>query len=136
LATIAGLGTISGSSDIVRFVQGGVVKTFHCAPTGLPMTINRIIAGALSLVLLVLLGWAVFAGVGDIRTWVMLGFGAVLGLLYTVIGRVPDWIVNYSGGSITDDDDPSNISPRVYLPILFGVIVVAVTTMVLVLRVL
>ena len=28
LATRAGLGTISGSSEIVRFVQGGVVKTF------------------------------------------------------------------------------------------------------------
>ena len=29
LATIAGLGTISRNSDIVRFVQGGVVKTFR-----------------------------------------------------------------------------------------------------------
>ena len=29
LATRAGLGTISGSSGIVRFVQGGVVKTFR-----------------------------------------------------------------------------------------------------------
>ena len=29
LATLAGLGTISHSSDIVRFVQGGVVKTFR-----------------------------------------------------------------------------------------------------------
>ena len=31
LATVAGLGTISCSSDIVRFVQGGVVKIFRCA---------------------------------------------------------------------------------------------------------
>ena len=31
LATLAGFGTISRSSDIVRFVQGGVVKTFRCA---------------------------------------------------------------------------------------------------------
>ena len=30
LATTAGLGTISRSSSIVRFVQGGVVKTFRC----------------------------------------------------------------------------------------------------------
>ena len=29
LATLAGLGTISSSSDIVRFVYGGVVKTFR-----------------------------------------------------------------------------------------------------------
>ena len=31
LATRAGLGTISRSSDVARFVQGGVVKTFRCA---------------------------------------------------------------------------------------------------------
>ena len=31
LATLAGLGTISDNSDIARFVQGGVVKTFRCA---------------------------------------------------------------------------------------------------------
>ena len=30
LATRVGLGTISCSSDAVRFVQGGVVKTFRC----------------------------------------------------------------------------------------------------------
>ena len=29
LATLAGLGTIPRSSGIVRFVQGGVVKTFR-----------------------------------------------------------------------------------------------------------
>ncbi|MEO9933791.1 hypothetical protein [Rhodopirellula bahusiensis] len=33
LATRAGLGAISDSSCIVRFVQGGVVKTFRCAAT-------------------------------------------------------------------------------------------------------
>ena len=32
LATGHGLGTISRSSDIARFVQGGVVKTFRCPP--------------------------------------------------------------------------------------------------------
>ena len=31
LATGAGFGTISRSSGVVRFVQGGVVKTFRCA---------------------------------------------------------------------------------------------------------
>ena len=33
LATRAGLGTIFRSSDIARFVQGGVVNTFRCAAT-------------------------------------------------------------------------------------------------------
>ena len=85
----------------------------------MPINTNRIAACILSLVLLALLGWSVFAGVGDVRTWIMLGVGALLGALYAVFGRLPDWIVEYSGSSITDDDDPSNISPRVYLPIAF-----------------
>jgi len=33
LATLAGLGTVSRSSCIARFVQGGVVQTFRCATT-------------------------------------------------------------------------------------------------------
>ena len=100
------------------------------------MTSNRIAAGTLSLVLLGLLGWSIFTGVGDLRTWTMLGVGAALGLLYTAFGRVPDWIVDHSGGSITDDDDPSNISPRVFVPILLGVILVAVAAFVVVVFVL
>ena len=38
LATLAGLGTMSRNSDIVRFVQGGVVKTFRCADSPTPMS--------------------------------------------------------------------------------------------------
>lgn len=103
-------------------------------PDELPMTINRIVAGSLSLLLLTLLGWSIFAGVGDLRTWIVLGIGAVLGLLYSIVGRLPNWIVDLSGGSITEDDDPSNLSPRVYLPILLGVIVVAVAVLLIVTR--
>ena len=98
------------------------------------MTTNRIAAGALSIVLLALLGWSIFAGIGDVRTCIMLAIGSVLGLAYTALGRLPDWVVDYSGGSITDDDDPSNISPRVYFPVLFGVIAIAVIVFVVVLR--
>lgn len=89
------------------------------------MTTNQIASGLLSLVLLALLGWCIFAGVGDVRTWAFLGVGVILGGLYTAFGRLPHWIADYSGGSITDDDDPANISPRVYLPILLGVVVIA-----------
>ncbi|EGF29230.1 hypothetical protein [Rhodopirellula baltica] len=88
-------------------------------------TNKRIASGVLSLVLLTLLGWCVVARVGDLRTWVVLGFGVTLGSLYTAFGRLPDWIVENSGGSITDDDDPSIVSARVYLPILLGVILIA-----------
>lgn len=88
-------------------------------------TNKRIASGVLSLVLLTLLGWCVVARVGDLRTWVVLGSGVTQGSLYTAFGRLPDWIVENSGGSITDDDDPSNVSARVYLPILLGVILIA-----------
>ncbi len=98
------------------------------------MPTNRIVAGILSIILLALLGWSVFVGVGDVRTKVMLGAGATVGLLYTAWGRLPAWMVDYSGGGITADDDPSNLSPRVYLPILLGVIVVAVIATLVVLR--
>lgn len=98
------------------------------------MTTKRIVAGAMSILLLALLGWSILAGVGDVRTWIMLGLGVILGVVYTAIGRLPGWIVANSGGSITDDHDPSNISPQIYLPILFGVIIVAVMTFVVVLR--
>ena len=37
MATLAGLGTIFRSSGIVRFVQGGVVKTFRCADSSNPV---------------------------------------------------------------------------------------------------
>lgn len=94
------------------------------------MTTNQIASGILSLVLLALLGWCIFAGAGDVRTWTFLGIGVLLGGIYTAYGRLPDWIADYSGGSITEDDDPANISPRVYLPILLGVIVIAVAAFV------
>ncbi len=90
------------------------------------MTPNRVVAGTLSLLLLVLLGWSIFSGSGDLRTRIILAVGVALGALYTAFGRLPDWIVDYSGGSITDDDAPSNISPRVYVPIVFGTVLIAV----------
>ena len=35
LATVHGLGRIFRNSDVVRFVQGGVVKTFRCADSSI-----------------------------------------------------------------------------------------------------
>ena len=96
------------------------------------MNTNRITAGILSLALSALLGWSIVSGVGDLRTRIILGGGVALGVLYTAFGRLPDWIRDHTGGAITDDDDPSNISPRVYLPIIFGVILVAVVAVVVV----
>jgi hypothetical protein len=90
------------------------------------MTPKRIAAGTLSLVLLALLIWSIVADVGDLKTKVLLAVGFVLGSIYTGLGRIPTWIIDLFSGSITDDDDPSNISPRVYLPIILGVILIGV----------
>ncbi|MCA9190622.1 MAG: hypothetical protein KDB03_02630 [Planctomycetales bacterium] len=95
---------------------------------------NRIFAAILSVVLFALLCWSVFIGAGDIRTWTFLGAGSALGALYAVLGKVPEWIVDHSGGTIHEDDDPSNISPRIYLPILLGAICVAILAFVLTLQ--
>ena len=96
------------------------------------MTPTRITAGLLALVLLGLLGWTIVRGVGDIRTQILLGVGAVLGIAYVAYGRLPDWLISLGGGSLVADDDPSNISPRVYLPIIGGVILLAVVVFVIV----
>ncbi len=89
------------------------------------MPLSRLLAGILAFVLLGLLAWSIFSGLGDLKLRVLLGLGVALGVWYSVLGELPEWIINSSGGSVTDDDDPSNISPRVYVPILFGVMVVA-----------
>ncbi len=90
------------------------------------MSTNRIAAFLLSLLLASLLSWMLWAGLGDLVTRLTLAAGATLGLLYSAFGELPEWMVDRSGGTITDDDDPSNISPRVYLPVLAVVILVAI----------
>ena len=72
-------------------------------------------------------------GLGDSRTQIMLAVGAILGIIYTVYGRVPDWLILHSGGSLVADDDPRNISPRVYLSIIAAAILLSVVAVVVVL---
>ncbi len=96
------------------------------------MTPARIIAGLLSLFLAGLLAWSIDRGVGDLRTQILLAVGVVLGVAYAVGGRLPDWLIALSGGSLVADDDPSRISPRVYLPVIGGVILLAVVVFVIV----
>ena len=100
------------------------------------MTRTRVLAGLLSLVLLALLGWCLVRGVGDVRTQIMLGAGSFLGILYTVFGRLPDWLIEHSGGSLAADDDPRNIPPRLYLSAIGAVILIAVIVFVVVIYVL
>lgn len=100
------------------------------------MTPLRITASLLSLLLLALLVWAIARGVGDLRTQIMLGVGVVLGVVYVAYGRLPDWAISLSGRYVVADDDPSNISARVYWPIISAVILLAIVTFVVVVFVL
>src|SRR4051812_36939923 len=65
--------------------------------------------------------------VADQGVLVLLLAGIVLGVVYTVRGgSLPPWLKRLGGGSkITADDDPRNLSPKVYLPVLMFVVVVA-----------
>ena len=90
------------------------------------MMFKRVVAGLLSLVLLVFLG-ATFFGVGGedlLEVQIPLGVSAVLGIVYAWQGGLPGWAIELSG--LTRDDDPSNLSPLVYLPVLFALVLVIV----------
>lgn len=90
------------------------------------MTTKRITAGLLSIFLMAMLVWNFIGNVGDIRIQVMLGVGVVLGVVYTFYGQLPEWLVTLSGGKIVADDDPGNISPLIYLPILLALLLIGV----------
>lgn len=87
---------------------------------------KRLTAVFLSVFLLGLLASMLWRGVGDLRTQITLGVGALLGAVYGALGKLPDWMTDYSRGQkLTQDDDPANISPRVYLSILGLVLLIA-----------
>ena len=92
------------------------------------MMFKRVLAGLLSLVLLGFLG-ATFLGVGGedlLEVQIPLGVSAVIGMVYAWQGRLPHWAIELSEGRLTQDDDPSNLSPGVSLVILFALVLVIV----------
>lgn len=89
------------------------------------MSYQRILSGVLAFVIFVLLGWSITQGIGDILGNIILGLGVVLGVIYTIYGRIPHWMIVISNGSLVADDALGNISPRIYLPILGGILFVA-----------
>ena len=93
---------------------------------------KRLVVLTLTLGLTAVLIYMWFADVGDLKTAGYLAFGIVLGLTYTIRGgSLPESIYEISeshwigGTGITTDDDPRNISPKVYLPILLAAILLA-----------
>lgn len=87
------------------------------------MKAKRITVLLLTLLLAALLAWSLIAQVGDARTrWLLLA-GAIFGSFYSFYGSIPDWAANLTG--INADDDPENLSPRIYLTIILVVLIVA-----------
>lgn len=100
---------------------------------------KRIVVAALVVAIAGMSALAVWRHTLDVRLGCVLATGIVLGGLYAVsprsygnilaaIARFRYRIGPLSFGvdtKLTDDDDPRNISPKVYLPILLGAIVLA-----------
>ncbi len=93
---------------------------------------KRLIASALTAGLVALDVYSWISGAGNFESRILLGVGIVLGTLYVVRGAsLPESMHSVStshwfgGTGINADDDPSNLSPKVYLPILFTAILIA-----------
>jgi hypothetical protein len=91
---------------------------------------KRVAALVLTLALATLAMYTWRAGTGDSHVLLMMSFSVVLGALYVIRGgSLPSFMYrnsHWAGGTgIAADDDPGNISPKVYLPILLIVIVAA-----------
>ncbi len=93
------------------------------------LMLKRGVAGLLSLVLLAFLGATFFGGSSGedlLEVQIILGVGVVLGVAYAARGRLPHWAIELSEGRLTQDNDPSNLSPLVYLPVLLALVLVII----------
>jgi hypothetical protein len=94
---------------------------------------NRIVALFITIFLIIILGIMFFTSVSLKDSGVII-FGIFLGSIYVLRGgSLPNWIIEFSqkfnfftGGSITADDDPGNLSPKIYLPIIFLAILIGI----------
>jgi len=74
-------------------------------------------------------------GSGNVQLAGLLIFGAVLGVIYVFNdARLPESLIKSSGGRLSDDDDPSNIPARVYLPLILILLAAAGTAVWIVTR--
>ena len=95
---------------------------------------RRIAALVLIVFILILAGWIIWT---DPSKWgYVAGFGIPLFVAVVFVGaggRYPEWLVGaddrirrlFGLSILTEEDDPSHLSPKVYLPILLVVILVA-----------
>lgn len=89
------------------------------------MNAKRVASLCLSLLLAGLLVRCWLIGAGDLKVHGLLLIGSLLGAIYAARGSVPAWMMKWSGDSLTADDAPANLSPRVYLAVLLAALVIA-----------
>jgi hypothetical protein len=88
------------------------------------MSIKRLVVLLLVAGIAVLGLLAVRAGTAEPGQLAIFATGIVLGMVYLIRGgSLPDWVHRYF--DVNADDDPSNLPPRIYLPVLIAVIVIA-----------
>ena len=62
--------------------------------------------------------------------------GCLLGAFFIFTDKLPEWYLEFrrrmnffgSGSGIVEDDDPANISPKIYLSLISGAILIAVVS--------
>lgn len=93
---------------------------------------KRIVALILTFFLVIVLALMIFTSLPAKESGVII-FGIILGTIYVIRGgSLPNWYIEftqkfdfYTGGHVTADDNPSNLSPKIYLPIIFAAILIA-----------
>lgn len=88
------------------------------------MSAKRIVVPALAVILAGLGTYAWSAGVATMQMLWLIGMGVALSIAYVIRGgTLPETV--YRNRTVLHDDDPRNISPFVYLPILLVVLSIA-----------
>jgi hypothetical protein len=101
-------------------VQLPLIRAHYGVPMSLKQHIVLILGAGIGA--LGVLGW--IRGTMTPRVLEVIVIGVVVSITYVVAGgRLPDWLKRFV--NVTDDDDPSNLPVRLYLPILAAVLVVA-----------
>jgi hypothetical protein len=91
-----------------------------------------IVASFVTALLYSLCGYMIYTG--NTEEISVLLFGALLGSYYVYRGgSLPKWYIKFTeitsllgqGGLVTEDDDPDNLSPKIYLSVIAAVITIA-----------
>ena len=106
-----------------------------------PWNPKRVAASILTAVILIFGIVPVLNRMGDVRLYATLVVGAILGAWYVIWGDLPERVYdatqsrwNLVGLDLTRPDDPRNISPKVYLPLILVAILAGIIAFIVAVR--